>query len=394
MGLGEKKQVVMQYNSQGLSLRIAFRIADITKAQYYYRKQFGKPGAKPSVNTQVLTSQGINLCPNNVIVSRIKVIQKDPDLVYGYHTMTKALQQEGYNINHKKVYRLMKENQLLKAKQPIGSKTYVKYRKVHPTHPLELLEMDIKMVWVERERKHAFILNIIDTFTRKWIYQCVSFSIKQQQVKQAWQHIIENHLQPADMLKKSIHIEVRNDNDKRFSALMIQEFFKENHLSQVFTHPYTPQENGHVESFHSILGNHLKPFTFWSLQEVEQNLILFQEKYNNKRLHGSIAHLCPNDFETLWQQGFINHSSNIKKRKSIFKLNIPRHEINQYTDNKEPKGSFSHDFEPLDGATKLNNKESVDVKPSNNIRHKKSPSVASRNSKVKQKMTTFEKVEY
>ncbi|MFV0248937.1 MAG: hypothetical protein ACK5H1_08250 [Tenacibaculum sp.] len=28
-------------------------------------------------------------------------------------------------------------------------------------------------------------------------------------------------------------------NDKRFSANMIQAFFKENHLHQVFTHPYT-----------------------------------------------------------------------------------------------------------------------------------------------------------
>ena len=70
---------------------------------------------------------------------------------------------------------------------------------------------------------------------------------------------------------------------------MIQSFFKENHLNQVFTHPYTPQENGHVESLHHILGTHLKRFTFWSLQELDQNLLLFQEKYNNVRLHGSIA---------------------------------------------------------------------------------------------------------
>jgi hypothetical protein len=30
------------------------------------------------------------------------------------------------------------------------------------------------------------------------------------------------------------------------------EFFVENHLNQVFTHPYTTQENGHIESFHAI----------------------------------------------------------------------------------------------------------------------------------------------
>ncbi|MFV0248254.1 MAG: hypothetical protein ACK5H1_04760 [Tenacibaculum sp.] len=81
-----------------------------------------------------------------------------------------------------------------------------------------------------------------------------------------WEYLIEYYLQPADLLQKNINIEIRNDNNKRFSANMIQTFFKENHHHQVFTHLYTPQENGHVESFHSILGTHLKHYNFWPLQ--------------------------------------------------------------------------------------------------------------------------------
>ena len=85
------------------------------------------------------------------MIQRIQSIQKDPDLVYGYYCMTKQLQQESYRVNHKKVYRLMKENQLLYPKQKQTGKAYVKYRKVHPVRTLEVLEMDIKMVWVERD---------------------------------------------------------------------------------------------------------------------------------------------------------------------------------------------------------------------------------------------------
>ena len=47
-------------------------------------------------------------------------------------------------------------------------------------------------------------------------------------------------------------------------------FFAENHINQVFTHPYTPQENGHVESFHAILKSALGQQPFWSLQELEK----------------------------------------------------------------------------------------------------------------------------
>ena len=96
--------------------------------------------------------------------------------------------------------------------------------------------------------------------------------------------------------ENKIHIEVRNDNDSRFSAKTIQEFFVENHLNQVFTHPYTPQENGHIKSFHAILAKKLRPYNFWTLQELEQILVLFYEKYKNERLHSSVCNLPPNVF--------------------------------------------------------------------------------------------------
>lgn len=371
----------MQYNSQGLPLSVALPIAGISKHQYYYRPSSGNPGRKPSNMTLLLVGDKQMCISNTAVVEHIKVIHSNPDLMYGYHTTTPALQQQGLIINHKKVYRLMKENCLLRTLKKTGSKSYVKYRKVHPTRPLEVVEMDLKMVWIERDRRHAYVLNIIDTFNRKWLYQSVAFSITQHQVKQAWEHLIEHHLQPNDLLKKGFHIEIRNDNDKRFSAKMVQDFFAENHLNQVFTHPYTPQENGHVESFHAILGNHLKRFTFWSISELEQNLTLFQETYNNQRLHGSIAHLTPNDFEVLWNKGKIQMSSNVKKRRIEFKLKIPRYQINQFTGNNEPEGSSSLDSEPLNGA-KESKKRSMAPRSQNNLRYKKSPSVVPRNAKL------------
>lgn len=377
MGLGEKKQTVMQYNSQGLPLNVALPIAGISKHQYYYRPSSGNPGRKPTNTTLLVAGEAQECESNTAVIERIKSFHSSPDLAYGYHTITRALQQQGLIINHKKVYRLMNEKNLLQAPRRSASKTYVKYRKVHPTRPLEVVEMDLKMVWVERDRRHAFVLNVIDTFTRKWLYQSVAFSITQHQVKQAWEHLIEHHLQPNDLLKKELHIEIRNDNDKRFSAKMIQEFFKENRINQVFTHPYTPQENGHIESFHAILSVHLKRFCFWSISDLEQDLILFQETYNNQRLHSSIAHLTPNDFELLWSKEHIQMSSNVKQRKIVFKLTIPRYQITQITGNKEPERSSSHGSEPLDGA-KESKKRSMAPRSQNNLRYKKSPSVVPR----------------
>lgn len=240
----------------------------------------------------------------------------------------------------------------------------------------------------KRDRRFAYILNVIDTFSRKLLYQSVGLSIKSHQVKLAWEHIVKHYLQPNDCMNKPVNIEVRNDNDKRFSAKLVQDFFRENHLNQVFTHPYTPQENGHVESFHAILGNHLKRFTFWSINELESSLIVFMEKYNNQRLHGSLAHLAPNDFEVLWKLDLIQTTINEKHRKITFKLTIPRHQVKKYTDNIELEGSLSQKFAESSDRTieeNFNHKEMSGANISNNIRYKKSPSVVSRITKISSK---------
>ena len=178
---------------------------------------------------------------------------------------------------------------------------------------------------------HAYILTTIDTFTRVVLHRFTAYSIKKEDVKKAWKEIIISHLQPNNCLEKKIHIEVRNDNDSRFSAKTIQDFFKENHLNQVFTHPYTPQENGHIESFHAILAKKLKPYNFWTLQELEQVLVLFYEKYNNERLHSSVCNLPPNVFLECWNKGYIKQIEDQKKRKITFKLKIPYHQISGNT---------------------------------------------------------------
>jgi len=73
----------------------------------------------------------------------------------------------GYFINHKKVNRLMFWHNMLKEYHKLSGKTYVTYRVVAPEGTLLLLEMDIKYVWVASDRRHAYILTVIDTFNRQ-----------------------------------------------------------------------------------------------------------------------------------------------------------------------------------------------------------------------------------
>jgi len=283
----------------------ALSILKLSRHQYYYKPKGHRPGKKPSQTTLKQVQQQIIEVKNKEVIEEIKTTQSDPDTDYGYRKMSTQLMIAGYFINHKKVYRLMEEADLLKEWHKRMDKTFVKYRIVTPDGPLELLEMDIKYVWVTKDRRHAYILTIIDTFTRFVLHRQVGFSMKARQVKQAWVAVIFNYLQPADLLRKQIHIEIRNDNGPQFGAKIIRKFFEENYLNQVFTHPYTPQENGHIESFHSILSKAIANQAFWDMEELVARLTTFYEKYNNVRLHGSIANLPPRVFWNLWQEGKI-----------------------------------------------------------------------------------------
>ena len=301
-------------------------IVSITRHQYYYQPKGKRPGRKPTQITVRKVGQTTVEENNQQVIKQIRSIQWDPDTDYGYRKMYVALMLLGYFINHKKVYRLMKEHNLFKERYKRTGKTYAKYRIVVPQGPLQLFEMDIKYVWVTQAHRHAFILTILDTFTRAVLHWQVGFTMKASQVKQGWENVIVNYLQPADQLIKGVHIEIRNDNGPQFAAKLIRQFFKENYLNQVFTHPYTPQENGHIESFHSILSKALSKQTFWDLAELEARLTLFYEKYNNLRLHGSIANLTPWLFWELWQKGKITRKE-LKNKKVKFSLNIPYQQL-------------------------------------------------------------------
>lgn len=329
-------------------------ICGISKHRFYKQAlDVARSGRKCSTTTfKIIDDDHLIEVHNEEVVTSIVTTKSDPETDYGYRAMSAALQMEGYIINHKKVYRLMQEYQLLNDRRKMSGKTYVKYSRVTPEGPLEVFEMDIKLQWVNEHGRYAFILTVIDCFTRKTLHWTVAYSIKKDQVKEIWERIIATYLQPNDMLKKGMTIEIRNDNDSRFAAKAIQQFFKDNHLNQVFTHPYTPQENGHIESFHSILSRSLKKREFGTLLDLESHLRHFYKVYNGIRLHGSLDHLSPDDFWKLWNEELI-YRKIMKNRKVKFRLKLPHYLLSGNGSRREISSSLEERIKEVIGANTL-----------------------------------------
>ena len=314
--------------NQGLNRGECLKIAGLTKNQFYYIEKGAKPGRAVSNMTvwrdpNTLINYEVD---NRDVVQKIVEIKLDPDHTNWYRMITRTLQILGYYINHKKVYRLMKEYVLLELAKKRTGRDFVKYRRVSPLAPLRVIEMDIKYVWVYEVKKYAFILTVVDTFTRYVLHFAVGYTMRSVQVMELWEQIIEHYFQPAGLLAQKVDIEIRNDNGKQFNSNVVIDFFKENELHQVFTHPYTPEENGHIESFHKTLGKALEKDRFTSLEMLEKRLERFYCCYNNDRSHSSILGIAPAKFWALLEMDKIEVVP-LGKRRVKFKLKVAYQDI-------------------------------------------------------------------
>lgn len=314
--------------SKGLKRDTCLSISGISKNQFYYISKGGKPGKRPTLVTRYRDPSTLEekMVGENDMVMAITTIKANPDHGNWYRLITRTLQINGYYINHKKVFRIMTRHVLLEDKISTGLRDYVQFRRVCPKKPLEIIEMDIKYVWISGAKKYAFVLTVIDTFTRYVLDYSVGYSMTSLQVKQSWEYIISTYYQELGLLDRQIDVEVRSDNGKQFSSKVIMDFFKDNQMQKIFTHPYTPEENAHVESFNKTLGKAIENDTFVTLKSLEDRLQRFYTCYNNQRSHGSTKGVPPAKFWVLFEKNKIE-VINLPKHKLMFKVKVKYQDI-------------------------------------------------------------------
>jgi hypothetical protein len=102
------------------------------QSSWYYKPTNGRRGIQPSTDTYRKNGE---IVKNELVIEDIKKILGEVDF-YGYEKVTWELHDLDYNINKKKVYRLMKEANLLLIGQRIstqGKRQFIQYRCIEAT---------------------------------------------------------------------------------------------------------------------------------------------------------------------------------------------------------------------------------------------------------------------
>ncbi len=257
-------------------------------SSYYRTPSHGKKGNKPSTLTYHNTK---GLVDQSTVIEAIKTVLSHEFIDCGYRLMTSYLKKDGYFINHKKLYRIMKEQGMLKLENRINrsgsGRKFVKFRKVITSRPFECLEMDIKMVWIPKAGKNAYLLSIIDVHSRRILKDYFSFSIKQDKVIYFLSEMFMEYQYPENVV-------IRSDNGSQFIANNVREYLEIIGVQQEFTHVATPEENAHVEAYHGILKKEVfQRFEYRTFGQIEQILKRYVVFYNNTRLHGLLGRITP-----------------------------------------------------------------------------------------------------
>lgn len=200
---------------------------------------------KPS--THCVNQHG-QLLENEVVVADIESTLHQEFCCYGYRNMTGELRDHGWIINHKKVYRLMKEHRLLYGKkirpEPF-KRTFIRYRSPDAERPLQYLSMDIKYVHVHGSGKNILLLTVIDIYSRKVLIHMLRSSIRKGDVLVMLSLMLLEY--------KAEGMSLRNDNGSQFIAGVVRKYLNEKGILQEFSRVATPEDNAYIEALHSNL---------------------------------------------------------------------------------------------------------------------------------------------
>lgn len=281
--------IAQEYIDMKYPAVLILRFLGISSSTFYYRPTGGRRGRVHSTATLHVPSRVYIL--SEVIVHLIRWLLNREFVDYGFRKVTHCLRRQGLSINKKKVYRLMREYGLLLARiKARGSgKTWVKELVPNPERPFQHMEVDIKFIHIDRLGRYALLLSVIDVRSRFNMGHMLQYSIQKEDVCELFRHLFHTYDMPDS-------VTVRSDNGGQFESGLARGFFEEHNVAHEFTKPATPEQNAHIESYHSILQNAVcNHFRFANLDNAQDTLDRFRDFYNFERLHSGIDYRTPHE---------------------------------------------------------------------------------------------------
>lgn len=246
-----------------------------------------KPGRKKPGYS--LDRQGRQI-PDHIIEKWLVEAIEGDGYPYGYRKLTVELrEQRKLIVNHKKVYRLCKELQILRPKRE--RKPYRPGKVAHkrkPSQSNQQWEIDLKYGYLHQKQTFFYQMSIIDIFDRSIVESHIGLSAKATDAVRIVRIAAKNrNIQPGQLT-------LRSDNGPQFRAKQFVKTLKELGITHERTPINSPNLNAYIEAFHSVLEDECyNQNEFETFQDAYEVITDYLTYYNYRRRHGSIGYNAP-----------------------------------------------------------------------------------------------------